>query len=257
MRKSSLRVSSHKRVLIQVPSAALLARLDSYAARKAIADKLDGVDITTILRLKATRTGWALTPINLKAKDLFIIDEAKKKRSAALSCSAVVATPGWSTKSNLLRGTTLAASAGITRPGALGTHAAPIAASEETSTTGPTAKTARHPFAVQTATAQTLATGVNAAPLRKRRALAVQEHERATSFQAVFSQSFSQSFTQATKPLRSTATRKNLNEKTLIDSAFSAIDEGRDTLIATSDYHVDNTTSSSSSFIRGSSIAAS
>ncbi|EKD20951.1 hypothetical protein MBM_00064 [Drepanopeziza brunnea f. sp. 'multigermtubi' MB_m1] len=117
-----------KRVLIQVLSAAFLARPDSYAARKVIADKLDGVDITIIFRLKATRT--------------------------ALSCSAAAATPGWSIKSNLSKGTTLAASANITRPSALNTHAALIAASEETSTTGPTAKTARHPFAMQTTTAR-------------------------------------------------------------------------------------------------------
>ncbi|KAJ5047055.1 uncharacterized protein L3040_002899 [Drepanopeziza brunnea f. sp. 'multigermtubi'] len=81
----------------QVPSAALLARPDSYAARKAIADKLDGVDITIIFRLEATRTGWALTSINLKARDLFITDEAKKVYQEVLGATGATIPVKWYT----------------------------------------------------------------------------------------------------------------------------------------------------------------
>ncbi|KAJ5032219.1 uncharacterized protein L3040_008828 [Drepanopeziza brunnea f. sp. 'multigermtubi'] len=365
----------------------------NYAARKAIADKLDGVDITTIPRLEATRTGWALTPINLKARDLLITDEAKKVYQEVLGATGATIPVKWYTYAVQgvpaeIRGLfgeifrtaehideEILAQAGrapvsvrisqhgadpatgltcwmvsfleevrsfrlfgcssysrlvdkkqpIKRhdPGCLGwcnparctRHArcshcgerrdqhdgpdgkdctapprcanchGPYEASHKNCPAAPkrvngkvitltkkelgaVRRLGAQAYAIATAPVteeneptpasqpETPATGVNAAPPRKRRALAVQEHERATSSQAVSSQSSSQSSTQATRPLRSTATRKNLNEKTLMDSAFSAIDEGGDTLMATSDYHVDNTTSSSSSSVGGSSIAA-
>lgn len=63
------------RVLVTLPSTLLLgAREEAYLLRKRLVEQVNGLTMARILVISPTRTGWALFPADLAARDLLLAE---------------------------------------------------------------------------------------------------------------------------------------------------------------------------------------
>jgi hypothetical protein len=78
-----------QRLLIPVEPSALLNRPEPFALRQELCAKITGISLASIPLITPTRTGWAITPSDLKTRDLLTTEENSRILLQILSGTAI------------------------------------------------------------------------------------------------------------------------------------------------------------------------
>jgi hypothetical protein len=78
-----------RRLLVPVEPSALLNRPEPFALRQELCAKITGITLASIPLITPTRTGWAITPSDLKTRDLLTTEENSRILLRILSGTAV------------------------------------------------------------------------------------------------------------------------------------------------------------------------
>jgi hypothetical protein len=84
-----------RRLLVAVESSALLNRPEPFALRQELCAKITGITLASIPLITPTRTGWAITPSDLKTRDLLTTEENSRILLQILSGTAVRQPETW------------------------------------------------------------------------------------------------------------------------------------------------------------------
>jgi hypothetical protein len=84
-----------RRLLVAVERSALLNRPEPFALRQELCAKITGITLASIPLITPTRTGWAITPSDLKTRDLLTTEENSRILLRILSGTAVRQPETW------------------------------------------------------------------------------------------------------------------------------------------------------------------
>jgi hypothetical protein len=84
-----------RRLLVTITAEARLARAQPFALRKTLSNRIEGLTLDMIPRITATRTGWAIHPLDDRTKQRFLKQDAQEVIKRVMSATAIDIPQKW------------------------------------------------------------------------------------------------------------------------------------------------------------------